>query len=116
MDDNYHSAEEGANKKIYPPLDMDQVDYALREIKEEIHVVEGIPIYKAFPVLLGWTQYFYKKEVSCENKAPLLSGYKRKATFKPCVPFTKAYEKKVEKDPLLRLGFGIFFYLKILRQ
>jgi hypothetical protein len=111
--DNAFEKAEEAEK--FPKLNKEQVDYVLRMIDEDIHPIQGSPLYKVFPWLCcfcNWPRKDLGKDIlsAVDNSAiPLLKRDKRKKGSKKFKD-----EDAVKNNPLLSYGFGMNIYIKMM--
>ena len=128
MTDNYQAAGDG-EKKVLPPLNDDQVEYA-HELLEELHPLEKTDVRAAFPWLGAVTCYKPKEEfgssvVGSENdmESQLIGGQKKGEVMINGKAIKKKKPKKKKNNlgddvtranPIAKLGFGIVAYVDLL--
>ena len=120
MSDNYQQANANV-KKVLPPLDKDQVEYAHEQL-EELHPLEKTPLREAFPWLGAAT--CYKRGQVDDNYVEAANADAKKTVKINGKDIVKKQPKKkknpigdsavVQADPIAKLGFGIVAYVNML--
>ena len=120
MSDNYQQANTNV-KKVLPPLDKDQVEYAHEQL-EELHPLEKTPLREAFPWLGAAT--CYKRGQVDDNYVEAANADAKKTVKINGKDIVKKQPKKkknpigdsavVQADPIAKLGFGIVAYVNML--
>lgn len=101
-----------SSKKL-PPLNKEQVNYALQLI-EDSHPMKRASITQVFPWLEDLRDNWGFKCIPQRKKNFRFSM--KKALRKKMGMEIPATDLEIEEDPFLRLGFGMNSYYKLLRQ
>ena len=101
-----------SDKKL-PPLNKEQVNYALQLI-EDAHPMKSASITQIFPALEDLRDNWGFKCIPRQKKNFRFSM--KKALRKKMGMEIPPTDLDIDKDPFLRLGFGMNSYYKLLRQ
>ena len=125
MTDENYVADGVQQKKVLPPLNEDQVEYA-HELLEELHPLEKTDVREVFPWLGAATCYTRKEDAQVDDNfhADNEAGDKDKPKTitiagKEVVKKTPKKKKnnlesQARENPLAKLGFGIVAYIDML--